>query len=206
MLYFEAKGLIAFSDEYLNMKRGIAPLIATVILIGLTVALAALFLTWGTRFAKETTSETSKTAEETLLYLEGVNIKVKQASQTESIISIENKGDINIVGVIVRGFYENGVGIANSERIVDCLPLDSGCVWIEGDGDFVNLAPFEIKKLKMYLNPRPSDQGDWCGSDGIVCVNNVEVIPFVENSEGKIVPVMFKKTSLNVCAGVLCSN
>src|SRR3989344_7572774 len=35
-------------------KRGISPLIATVLIIGFTVALAAVIITWGTRFVQQT--------------------------------------------------------------------------------------------------------------------------------------------------------
>ena len=40
-------------------KRGISPLIATVLLIGFTVALAAMVMTWGSGFIKKTTEQTT---------------------------------------------------------------------------------------------------------------------------------------------------
>ncbi|MBU4502977.1 MAG: hypothetical protein KKA79_10365 [Nanoarchaeota archaeon] len=45
-------------------KKGISPLIATVLILGFTVALAAIIMTWGTDFTKrmqESTEETSTT-------------------------------------------------------------------------------------------------------------------------------------------------
>ena len=34
-------------------KRGISPLIATVLIVGFTIALAAMIITWGGNFCKE---------------------------------------------------------------------------------------------------------------------------------------------------------
>lgn len=41
-----------------NNKRGISPLIATVLVIGFTIVLAALVITWGTRLFQTTVAET----------------------------------------------------------------------------------------------------------------------------------------------------
>jgi len=47
-------------------KKGISPLIATVLLIGFTVALAAVIMTWGLDYIKKITKGTEETTEEQL--------------------------------------------------------------------------------------------------------------------------------------------
>lgn len=44
-------------------KKAISPLIATVLIIGFTIVIAALVITWGTGLFKKTVSETETTAE-----------------------------------------------------------------------------------------------------------------------------------------------
>lgn len=43
-------------------KRGISPLIATVLILGFTVALAAVIMTWGTAFTKKMQEQTEETS------------------------------------------------------------------------------------------------------------------------------------------------
>ena len=48
-------------------KRGISPLIATVLIIGFTIVLAALVITWGNKLFKDTVESTGKSSELNLL-------------------------------------------------------------------------------------------------------------------------------------------
>jgi len=50
-------------DSILPMKGGISPLIATVLIIGFTVSLTAVVMTWGKSFITEKTQKTSESAE-----------------------------------------------------------------------------------------------------------------------------------------------
>lgn len=57
-------------------KKGISPLIATVLIIGFTVALAAIVLTWGGGFTKKITETSQLTAEQKMACTD-VNIEVR---------------------------------------------------------------------------------------------------------------------------------
>lgn len=73
-------------------KRGISPLVATVLLLGFTVALAAVIMTWGQGF----TRDIQKTTEETS------NIQVICA--TDVVFDIDNacEVDANTVRVVIK--------------------------------------------------------------------------------------------------------
>lgn len=46
----------------MKSKKGISPLIATVLIIGFTIVLGALVITWGTKFFRTTVEDTEKSA------------------------------------------------------------------------------------------------------------------------------------------------
>ncbi|MDD5331843.1 MAG: hypothetical protein PHE43_03420 [Candidatus Nanoarchaeia archaeon] len=57
-------------------KKGISPLIATVLIIGFTVALAAIIMTWGQSFTKNIQEQTEETANTQLTCTRDVEFKV----------------------------------------------------------------------------------------------------------------------------------
>ena len=57
-------------------KKGISPLIATVLIIGFTIVLAALVITWGTKLFKTTVSETEATSKFSIACTAGLNLDV----------------------------------------------------------------------------------------------------------------------------------
>ena len=60
-------------------KRGISPLIATVLIIGFTVALAAIIMTWGQSFIKKTQETTTETTNIALICAQEVKPDIKEA-------------------------------------------------------------------------------------------------------------------------------
>lgn len=56
-------------------RKGVSPLIATVLVIGFTIVLAALTVTWGTKLFKETTEETGKIADFSTKCSTGFNVE-----------------------------------------------------------------------------------------------------------------------------------
>ena len=81
-------------------KRGISPLIATVLIIGFTVALAAVVMTWGSGFVRETTESTSEQATSAIecarLNLE-VNIKPDCSD-----VFVVNNGATDLTDIKIR--------------------------------------------------------------------------------------------------------
>ncbi len=59
-----------------NNKRGISPLIATVLVIGFTIVLAAMVITWGTRLFQTTVEETEAESKFTLACTTGLKVDV----------------------------------------------------------------------------------------------------------------------------------
>ena len=58
-------------------KRGISPLIATVLIIGFTIVLAALVITWGTNLFQKTVAETETASNFNLACTTGLKLKVE---------------------------------------------------------------------------------------------------------------------------------
>lgn len=84
-------------------KKGISPLIATVLLIGFTVALVALVILWGRGFVTEKAQKEGILAE-TRLRCQSLSFDVTYLAQAgESIIArVKNTGAQNIEGFIFR--------------------------------------------------------------------------------------------------------
>ena len=82
-------------------KRGISPLIATVLLIGFTVAVAAIVIFWSKNFIKEK-AEKEGALSEKRLKCENVEIDVQSINTAKREIVIENKGNEALDGFIMR--------------------------------------------------------------------------------------------------------
>ncbi|MBI4447867.1 hypothetical protein HY643_02710 [Candidatus Woesearchaeota archaeon] len=98
-------------------KKGISPLIATVLIIGFTVALAAVIMTWGQSFVKNMQEQSSKTADIKLKCANDVSFEISDACFDEGAdatvttddfikVTVENNGQLKIDKFGVR-FYES---------------------------------------------------------------------------------------------------
>src|SRR3989344_3348060 len=105
-------------------KKGVSPLIATVLLIAFAVALGAVIMNWGRGFVQERTADVDKTTKiETGCALD-VNIKVSQISGTPQLcyggggttgyieFTLDNQGrkDVKELGLVIggqTGVYQN---------------------------------------------------------------------------------------------------
>src|SRR3989344_7042939 len=124
-------------------KRGISPLIATVLIIGFTVALSAVVMTWGTGFVRDTTTAT---AEQTNLALSCAKLNYQvgtvtcigaAGAKTISTIEVVNNGDQAIVSTIFRITRTTGTTTTKKDGTVGA-PV---------------AGPFEVKPLA----PDPAD-------------------------------------------------
>src|SRR3989338_9180439 len=59
----------------MSKRKGISPLIATVLVIGFTIVIAAMVITWGTKLFKDTAEETGKLSVFNLLCNSGFNLQ-----------------------------------------------------------------------------------------------------------------------------------
>ena len=62
------------------MKKGLSPLIATVLLIGITISLASLVMVWGQALFKQTTEDTGKSAQAEINCISKVQVDILNAS------------------------------------------------------------------------------------------------------------------------------
>lgn len=98
-------------DKKKDKKRGISPLIATVLIIGFTVALGAVVMIWGSGFVKtmqessEQSMEVSQTCAATMVGVD--NIQPESANRISFMM--ENVGQTDIDSVIVRVTGTDGV-------------------------------------------------------------------------------------------------
>ncbi len=95
--------------RFLN-KKGISPLIATVLLIGFTVALAGVVITWGGGFVKNITSGTEERTAQNLACAGDLNFEISKyscgdlANNIKSTITVNNKGSVPLTKVAIRFF------------------------------------------------------------------------------------------------------
>ena len=73
-------------------KKGISPLIATVLIIGFTIVLAALVITWGTKLFKTTVAETEEASKFALACTTGLKLEVLSATYDGSnlVVTMRN--------------------------------------------------------------------------------------------------------------------
>ena len=92
-------------------KRGISPLLSTVLIIAFVIVLAALTFGWGKSYIDDLTNTAGET-EEKILCLQEVSFKISNLcydSENSTIkIGIDNRGKGDIVGGIFRIKYEDG--------------------------------------------------------------------------------------------------
>jgi len=93
----------------MGKKKGISPLIATVLILGFTVALAAVIMVWGQRFTTGMQKQTEETANTQIICATEVAFKIKdvcKAAPAGYKVVVENNGQRKIVRMIIR-FYES---------------------------------------------------------------------------------------------------
>ena len=146
-------------------KRGISPLIATVLIIGFTVALSAVVMTWGTGFVRSTTDQTAKSSQagidcSRLNFQVGNPVCVGNVLQS---IEISNNGDRDIKEWIVR----------ISRNAPDGTQVNNLAVEVKG---------FDVEKLTLTDLPSPTNAplkvgaiGKIVGSDGqlVTCADTI---------------------------------
>ncbi len=85
----------------MNSKRGISPLIATVLLIGFTVALAAVIMTWALGYFQETTESVNLETEKYMLCTNKLRLEVTPDCQNKDSVTIENNGEMDVASLKV---------------------------------------------------------------------------------------------------------
>lgn len=85
-------------------KRGISPLIASILLIGFTVALAAFIMTWGVDYFKDIMEKSKAQSDQALRCSSELNFEILAANCSSDSITIDNRGNIDITSLTFRTF------------------------------------------------------------------------------------------------------
>lgn len=101
----------------MHNNKGISPLIATVLLIGFTVALAAIIMTWGTDFIRGTTGRVDEQQENAFLCTSQLDFQIQTPTSTDCAnnqVFINNRGQIDITSLKLR-LYKRSDGTVTVE-------------------------------------------------------------------------------------------
>ncbi len=92
----------------ISKKRGISPLIATVLLIGFVVALILLVMLWGKNYIEELAAKRGALAlKQNECQAVEINVKSAQYEGTKATLVIENQKDIPIDKFVFRGIIKD---------------------------------------------------------------------------------------------------
>lgn len=125
-------------------KKGISPLIATVLIIGFTIVLAALVITWGTKLFKTTVADTEAASKIALACTTGLKLDVLSAEADGSTLTVRmrnNNQDRDIDNFL---FILNGLDASDEEISVKVDPTDPTSTVTTADSTY-NLG-FGVKK------------------------------------------------------------
>ncbi len=160
------------------MKKGISPLIATILIIGFTVALAAVIMTWGQSFTKSVTKGTESSTEEALVCAQDVKFEIKDAcvddlddnpltDDFDVLLTISNDGNKKIEEFAAR-FYTaaNDVQTA-SPNVLAGLGLDAFAITSPAELVTLGLRANDVKKVEVIPLVK-------VGENVITCANSFE--------------------------------
>lgn len=117
-------------------KKGISPLIATVLLVSFVVILSGVIMFWGRQYVTELMEKKGETAAAKQECVVGVSFDVVSASG--SSVSIVNSGDVKLSGFILKFSGQPSCDIVQSVKPYDNAVIDvSPC----GSGSQVNMIP-----------------------------------------------------------------
>ncbi len=117
----------------MRKKKGISPLIATVLILGFTVALAAIIMVWGTRFTTSMQKQTEETANTQMKCATEVDFRISNVcvlpNNTGYKVTIDNSGQTKLDKLIVR-FYAAADNMTTTQNMfptgVDSYAITSG--------------------------------------------------------------------------------
>ena len=133
-------------------KKGVSPLIATVLVIGFTIALALVIFTWGKTFTQNLTEGTGQKAEQQLACLQAnlVSFEIKKACYSGNSVkfTLENEGSITLDKITLRvtGAEEEQVDI--KELDLSLVPLDIESFTVAFDTEKVGAVATKVELLR----------------------------------------------------------
>ena len=132
----------------MGRKRGISPLIATVLILGFTVALAAVIMVWGQRFTTGMQKQTEETATTQMKCATEVDFRVKGvcAGSGGYRVTVENNKGLKFDKLIVR-FFQAADNVQTNETMFSASGVAGYSVSTEA-------APISLSEVK-YVEAIP---------------------------------------------------
>lgn len=129
------------------MRKGISPLIATVLIIGLVIVIATAIMLFGTEFVKKSTQRVDVQAEEKMICLEEVSFEIRSAcylNPSRLRVLVLNTGSKDIRKFYAR-FYKdpNTVSEVEKKQVVKA-----------GNSAILNFDVPDIKQVQLFPSVR----------------------------------------------------
>ncbi len=163
-------------------KKGIAPLVATVLLIAFAVALASIVINWGTAYTRETQEVSEKESSDQYLCSIKVDfdiLKVIRDEEEEFInITVENKKEKEIKGFAVKVLDKEGGGesFETGELNLTALKIDE--FEFNLTEDFINITTI---KLIPRVESWKTGEEFYCQDNHRQLTNQSEKFILIEN-------------------------
>jgi flagellin-like protein len=157
----------------MKSKKGVSPLIATVLLIGFAVALAAVVMTWGLGFIEQTADTTEKQTTNTLICASDLDFRISDVTPTS--ITVDNRGKIDIVSLIFRIHNDNGVDTIDTmvESLTEIEVLKFAVKTFE-DAQPLVANPLETALINAGKIEAIATVSGGVGKEDIVCPTNMQ--------------------------------
>lgn len=147
----------------MKSKKAISPLIATVLILGFTVALAAIIMTWGTGFTKNIQKSTEETSNNQLKCALDVDFEVVNACVTGSTIRITLKNNKE------KEIVKSKVVVYVSESSAETLSYDALTASAFGTGSIIVTPTLPVAQIvKVEVIPTIKVE-----SKEVVCSSNI---------------------------------
>jgi len=169
----------------MKSKKAISPLIATVLIIGFTIVLAAVVIQWGGQLVDQLKGQTQTSTELSLACSSGLSeLDISKVDKIESAtaesedtlkLTMDNKNEQLVAGIIVRKYHTDG-SVSTWEATDD--PLTTTV-------DEREMKSFEVRS---YTIPMNLDAGvateSFRSTTTVLKINKVGVMPKVKLSDG----------------------
>lgn len=150
-------------------KKAISPLIATVLIVGMTIALASMVIIWGRNMVQTTQEETELDAQSKLLCSQNVEVEIKDICYDNNLkIQIENKKQQEITGFNFRIKGSNSDQIAHEPPLTSLSPMFISIITIPHSQSIVG----NIEEIEIIPKITLKDKHFFC-PEKIISLSNI---------------------------------
>jgi flagellin-like protein len=149
----------------IRKKRGLSPVIATILLIAIAVVLALIVFTFAKNYVREKTEKFGQPIEDSCLNVDFIAEAVSGSECTPGSgldrVDVNNNGNVPLYGVEIREEGSGAVRSLGTGYFGDGLPVGSGnCIDIDLEGgDEILVVPILLGETEDFKKPYT------CGND-----------------------------------------